>query len=217
MTFLAPTGHGIKDEDGHLYLTMTNLTMKILNSPECKLRRSRQPWTSAGPRETCSYLIAAMQARSRPAGVRRVTPKFTPSSNYGRGYVVLASSDAIQLSFEGNDLIETVPPSLRSGSTSLFTRYLVEGLRTGEADLDNDGDVARAGRAILVLFMPRVTEERPQQRPTRRKKPRAAFSWPRILTGHYPRASVMLLALRTRLRNLLRLKTSEVCITSATR
>ena len=80
----------------------------------------------------------------------------------------LASSDAIQLSFEGNDLIETVPPSLRSGSTSLFTRYLVEGLRTGEADLDNDGDIALD--ELYWYVHARVTEERPQQRPTKKEE-----------------------------------------------
>lgn len=46
------------------------------------------------------------------------------------GRVVLTSSTSIQYSFEQPD-----------GDLSIYTRYLIEGIRTGAADLDNDGAI----------------------------------------------------------------------------
>lgn len=47
------------------------------------------------------------------------------------GRVVLTSSSSIQYSFEQRD-----------GSLSIYTRYLVEGIRTGAADVDGDGAIS---------------------------------------------------------------------------
>ena len=78
----------------------------------------------------------------------------------GRGKVVLTASDSTQYSFEGGDLSGT-------GSASLFTRYLVEGLRSGAADQDEDGDV---GLDELYTYVhDRVTEVMPQQRPKKQE------------------------------------------------
>lgn len=46
------------------------------------------------------------------------------------GRVVLTSSNSIQYSFEQQD-----------GNLSIYTRYLIEGIRTGAADLDDDGAI----------------------------------------------------------------------------
>lgn len=47
------------------------------------------------------------------------------------GRVVLTSSSSIQYSFEQRD-----------GTLSIYTRYLVEGIRTGAADMDGDGAIS---------------------------------------------------------------------------
>ena len=57
-------------------------------------------------------------------------------SGQGRGRVVLTASRATEYSFEG----EPVPGSAPVGS--VFTAALVEGIRTGAADADNDGYVS---------------------------------------------------------------------------
>ena len=85
----------------------------------------------------------------------------------GRGCVVLTSSDAMQLSFEGNQVTETGPASLRSGPSSLFTRFLIEGLRTGKADLDGDGDITLD--ELYSYVHDRVTDEQPLQRPKKKE------------------------------------------------
>jgi formylglycine-generating enzyme required for sulfatase activity len=48
--------------------------------------------------------------------------------------VILTASDALELSWEGDEW-------LGEGQPSVFTNFLVEGLRTGAADLDGDGKI----------------------------------------------------------------------------
>ncbi len=49
----------------------------------------------------------------------------------GRGRVILTSSTLYQYSFEQ-----------QGAELAVYTRYLVEGIRTGAADLDNDGSIS---------------------------------------------------------------------------
>jgi hypothetical protein len=69
---------------------------------------------------------------------------------------VLTASDATQYSFEGNRLHG-------DAAQSVFTRYLVAGLRDGSADLDGDGDIALD--ELYSYVYDRVVDEMPQQRP----------------------------------------------------
>jgi hypothetical protein len=74
----------------------------------------------------------------------------------GRGRVVLTASDAMQYAFEGDDV-------QGEGARSVFTRVLVHGLETGEADLDRDGRISLD--ELYEYVHDRVTDETPQQRP----------------------------------------------------
>ena len=66
---------------------------------------------------------------------------------------MLTASDATQYSFEGDKL-------LGSGSASVFTRHLVEGLRTGAADQDGRLSAVCADRvrALAQLLAARVAK-----------------------------------------------------------
>src|ERR687890_18313 len=74
----------------------------------------------------------------------------------GKGRAVLTASDATQYAFEGNDL-------RGSGTSSVFTRHLVEAIRSGVADLDEDGDIALD--ELYSYVYDQVVAEMPQQRP----------------------------------------------------
>jgi roadblock/LC7 domain-containing protein len=63
----------------------------------------------------------------------------------GRGRVVLTASTATEYSFEGE------PTDAASPAGSVFTAALVQGLRTGAADLDHDGHVS-VDDAYAYLF-----------------------------------------------------------------
>ena len=52
----------------------------------------------------------------------------------GRGRVVLTATDSTQFAWEGDQIIGDV-------ENSLFTHYLIEGLRMGAVDRDEDGHI----------------------------------------------------------------------------
>jgi uncharacterized caspase-like protein len=83
----------------------------------------------------------------------------------GQGRIVLTASTALEYAFE-----ETEAPSRprRLGKpvpSSLFTRYLIEGLETGEADLDGDGKIVLD--ELYEYVYDRVRERSTSQTPSR--------------------------------------------------
>ena len=76
----------------------------------------------------------------------------------GRGRAVLTSSDALEYAFEvDGDRVEG------SGVGSAFTNALVEGLRTGRADLDGDGWISVD--ELYEYTYRQVREQQPSQTP----------------------------------------------------
>ncbi len=73
----------------------------------------------------------------------------------GRGRVVLTATTATQLAWEGD---EPIP-------TSIFTRYLVQGLKTGEADSDKNGSITVD--EWFEYASEQVINETPNQNPTK--------------------------------------------------
>ncbi len=79
----------------------------------------------------------------------------TTNQLVGRGRVVLTATSATQLAWEGDQ-----PTPL-----SIFTRYLVQGLKTGEADSDKNGSITVD--EWFVYTSEQVTDETPNQTPTK--------------------------------------------------
>lgn len=157
LTFLYFTGHGLKDDDGRLYLATSNT------------RRDSLLFTSL-PAEQLDYAMEGCASRQKvlvldccysgafPAGrgVKADTEVHALEKFQGRGRTVLTASDSTQYSFEGDQVHGSAPQSV-------FTRHLVEGLREGSADLDGDGDITVD--ELYSYVHDRVVEEMPQQRP----------------------------------------------------
>ena len=76
-----------------------------------------------------------------------------------RGMVVITASDAMQYSFEGGQQVGEPP------GPSPFTQALVDGLRTGEADRNEDGQVSI--NELFDFLEDRVRETSPSQTPTK--------------------------------------------------
>jgi WD40 repeat protein len=168
LTLLYFTGHGVKDEDGRLYLAMTDTDRENLPFTGVPSEQIRAAMEGSRSRQKV-LVLDCCYAGAFPVGLGI---KGEPSVHAleqlgGRGCVVLTSSDAMQLSFEGNQWTETGPASLRSGPSSLFTRFLIEGLRTGKADLDGDGDITLD--ELYSYVHDRVTDEQPLQRPKKKE------------------------------------------------
>lgn len=157
LTVLYFTGHGLKDDDGRLYLAMTDTRRASLRFTALSAElideaieycRSRQKILILD----CCYSGAFPDGHASKAG----TEMHTLDRFRGKGRVVLTASDAAQYSFEGNEVVG-------HGSRSVFTRFLVQGLQTGEGDLDGDGDIALD--ELYHYVYDHVVQEMPQQRP----------------------------------------------------
>jgi hypothetical protein len=161
LSLLYFSGHGLKDDDGRLYLAMSNTRRLRLRSTGLSATQVNEAMDSSMSRRNvlildCCYSGAFPAGRTAKAdqGVD------TLGKFHGKGRAVLTASDATQYAFEGNNL-------RGAGTSSVFTRYLVEAIRTGEADLDEDGDIALD--ELYRYVRDRVIAEVPQQRPKKQE------------------------------------------------
>jgi hypothetical protein len=157
LTLLYFTGHGLKDDDGRLYLAMTNTRRDGLLFTALPAEHVDQAMEGCVSRQKVLVLDCCYSG-AFPAGriAKADTAVHTLERFQGRGRTVLTASDATQYSFEGDRAQGEAPQSV-------FTRYLVAGLRDGSADLDGDGDITID--ELYSYVHDRVVEEMPQQRP----------------------------------------------------
>src|SRR4051812_24622073 len=161
LTLLYFTGHGVKDDEGRLYLAMSNTRRDALMFTSISAAQVNDAMDACRSRRKVLVLDCCYSG-AFPAGR---TPKSddavqTLERFQGKGRAVLTASDATQYAFEGDDL-------RGSGTQSLFTRYLVEAIRTGDADLDEDGDIALD--ELYSYVREKVVAEVPQQRPKKQE------------------------------------------------
>src|SRR3954470_14317306 len=161
LTLLYFTGHGVKDDEGRLYLAMTNTRREALMFTAISGAQLNDAMDASRSRRKvlildCCYSGAFPAGRTAKAdeGVQ------TLERFQGKGRAVLTASDATQYAFEGDDL-------RGSGTSSVFTRYLVDAISSGAADLDEDGDIALD--ELYSYVYDRVVAEVPQQRPKKQE------------------------------------------------
>ncbi|HEY3478672.1 MAG TPA: caspase family protein, partial [Streptomyces sp.] len=157
LTLLYFTGHGVKDDDGSLYLAMANTRRDSLMFTALAAELVDRAMAGCPSRQKvlvldCCYSGAFPAGRLAKSG----TDVHTLERFQGRGRAVLTASDATQYSFEGDSVTG-------SAARSVFTRHLVAGLRDGSADLDGDGDVTVD--ELYSYVHERVIAEMPRQRP----------------------------------------------------
>src|SRR4051812_15341891 len=161
LTLLYFTGHGVKDDEGRLYLAMTNTRREALMFTAISGAQLNDAMDASRSRRKvlildCCYSGAFPAGRTAKAdeGVQ------TLERFQGKGRAVLTASDATQYAFEGDDL-------RGSGTSSVFTRYLVDAISSGAADLDEDGDIALD--ELYSYVYEQVVAEVPQQRPKKQE------------------------------------------------
>ena len=161
LTLLYFTGHGLKDDEGRLYLAMTNTRREALMFTAISGAQLNDAMDASRSRRKvlildCCYSGAFPAGRTAKAdeGVQ------TLERFQGKGRAVLTASDATQYAFEGDDL-------RGSATSSVFTRHLVQAISSGAADLDEDGDIALD--ELYSYVYERVVAEMPQQRPKKQE------------------------------------------------
>ncbi|MGZ4507275.1 MAG: caspase family protein [Blastococcus sp.] len=161
LTLLYFSGHGVKDDEGRLHLAMTNTRREALLFTAISAAQLNEAM-DASPSRRKVLILDCCYSGAFPAGRSAKSDEgvHTLERFQGKGRAVLTASDATQYAFEGDDLSG-------SGASSVFTRYLVEAIRSGAADLDEDGDIALD--ELYSYVRDRVVAEVPQQRPKKQE------------------------------------------------
>jgi hypothetical protein len=131
------SGHGVKDEQGHLYLALRDTETGLLagTAIEAAFISGRMD-RSLSKRQVlvldCCHSGAFAGGAKAAQGVSVGTAEAFEGTGLGR--VILTATDATQYAWEGDRVIG-------DADRSLFTHFLVDGLKTGTADRDEDGAV----------------------------------------------------------------------------
>lgn len=129
------SGHGIRDEYGALYLATKDTEMDIASATALSASFVRERIDKSGSQRKVVVLDCCHSGAFAKAGLGDSVSTQDAFAGSGYGRVILTASDALELSWEGGEW-------LGEGKPSFFTHFLVEGLRTGAADLDGDGEIA---------------------------------------------------------------------------
>ena len=156
------SGHGVTDQDGLLYFATSNTQHNRLRSTAVAARWVNEVMIQCRSRRQvllldCCHSGAFVRAKAG-SGVSIGQHFEANTRDEGRGRVVLTASDAMQYSFEGDEI-------KGKAVRSVFTHAVVEGLRTGEADLDGDGLISLD--ELYSYVHRRVKDQTPQQSPRR--------------------------------------------------
>lgn len=124
--------HGLKDDDGHLYFAASDTEFAHLDATAVPAEFVNRRMNESRSRRIilfldCCYSGAFASGMTARAGETvEIRERFE-----GTGRVVLTASNAMEYSFEGEN-------RHGRGHESVFTSALVQGLRSGEADRDQD-------------------------------------------------------------------------------
>jgi hypothetical protein len=130
--------HGLKDISGNLFFAARNTRLDRLEStaiPAVFLQRCLRNSLAGGKvvlLDCCYGGAFSSGFLARASDTVNVGDSF-PGAN-GKGYAVITASSATEFAFEGGRFTEAGTPS-----PSVFTQVIVDGLQSGNADLDNDG------------------------------------------------------------------------------
>ena len=160
------SGHGLKNESGELFFAARNTRPDRLGSTAVAADFVQRCMRGSRARRMvlfldCCYGGAFAQGVAvRASGSANVLEAF-PADRVGggRGRAVISASSAMEYAFEGATLAEDhLQPSV-------FTSAVVHGLRSGEADRDEDGLVSL--NELYDYVFDKVRAANPHQTPTR--------------------------------------------------
>ena len=130
------SGHGVLDDRGRLHLALKDTQMDLLKATSIPSSFVADEMDSCRSKRQILVLDCCHSGafgRGTKGEQKAVTETTFEGSGFGR--VVLTASDSTQYAFEGDQVIKQT-------ELSLFTHFLLEGLKTGEADMNNDGHIS---------------------------------------------------------------------------
>lgn len=136
MVLLYFSGHGVLDDRGRLYLALKDTQVDLLKATSLPSSFLTDEMDSCRSKRQILILDCCHSgafARGTKGEQKAVTEATFEGSGFGR--VVLTASDSTQYALEGDQV-------LKQTEFSLFTHFLLDGLRTGQADINNDGQIS---------------------------------------------------------------------------
>ncbi len=130
------SGHGVLDDRGRLYLALKDTLVSLLKATSIPSSFIADEMDSCRSRRQILVLDCCHSgafARGTKGEQKAITENTFEGSGFGR--VVLTASDSTQYALEGDQVI-------KQSELSLFTHFLLDGLKTGEADMNHDGQVS---------------------------------------------------------------------------
>lgn len=130
------SGHGILDERGRLFLALQNTQTNYLKATAISSSFISEEMDSCRSRRQV-LVLDCCNSGAFERGTKGEHKAMTETTFQGEGYghVVLTATDSTQYAFEGDQVISRT-------DLSLFTHFLIDGMQTGAADIDNDGDIS---------------------------------------------------------------------------
>src|SRR5688572_6357947 len=130
------SAHGVLDDRGRLYLALKDTQVDLLKATSIPSSFVADEMDSCRSKRQILVLDCCHSGafgRGTKGEQKAVTETTFEGSGFGR--VVLTASDSTQYALEGDQVIKQT-------ELSLFTHFLLEGLKTGEADTNNDGHIS---------------------------------------------------------------------------
>jgi outer membrane biosynthesis protein TonB len=131
------SGHGVKDDSGELYFAAADTRLLRLESTSVSAAFVNRQMSRSRSRRVVLLLDCCYAGAFERGMVPKADKAVHVEEQFGgRGRAVITASGAMEFAFENAEL--TASSELRP---SVFTRAVVEGLETGDADRDQDGYV----------------------------------------------------------------------------
>ncbi len=128
------SGHGVKDDDGALYLAFKNTDHSRLFSTAIEADYIRKAMDHSRSKRQAIILDCCNSGAFPQGGKGELGGSMGMiSALQGYGRFVLTASDAMQYAWEGGQVVDGM-------QNSIFTHYLVKGLE-GDADTDGNGKI----------------------------------------------------------------------------
>jgi hypothetical protein len=151
--------HGIKDASGELYMAAADTETDLLSATGIPSRWLSEQIGKCRSKRIVVLLDCCFSGSFAFGTSFRAGDQVNVQQHLeGRGRVVITASNAMEYSFEGDQLSG-------SGQPSIFTAAVVEGLETGKAD--RDGDRLVSVDELYDYVFDRVRETTPNQSPTK--------------------------------------------------
>jgi WD40 repeat protein len=151
------SGHGVKDSDGQLYFAMPNTRRDRLRSTALKAQEVNEIMRGSKAQQKLLLLDCCYSGAFARGTIFKADQSIGTRGYFeSRGLAILTASDALQYSFEEEEVAG-------QATQSVFTRLLTQGLGRGEADTDSDGLITFD--ELYDYISDRIEQTAPHQQP----------------------------------------------------